>query len=104
MSRRSIGSFARAAGRARVANRVERSCIGRIVSALTGAFIFACLALWAIAFIVLNQQGLWEQVSEQMGAALGVLFFGGILVSIIIAGVIGGALRRMLRRGLWSDD
>lgn len=94
---RRLGTYA-AADRADRALR--RSCIGRIVSLLTLGFILACVASYGLGGLALHQAGLTDQLPDAFGSAVTVSFFIGLIVCIVIAGLVGNWLRRLVWRAL----
>jgi hypothetical protein len=75
---------------------IQRSCIGRIVGALSGIFMLACLLIMIILAILANASGVLDLVPDFISTILGVLFIIGIIAVIIVAGIIGNILRQVL--------
>ena len=102
MPRRDLNSTLRRLRRLAAVDHADRalrqSCLGRIVGALTGLFIVACLAVWIGLFILMNQMGIAEKLPDAAGTILSVMFIGGLIASIVLAGLIGNLLRRQLWR------
>jgi len=60
----------------RVDRALQRSCIGRLASVLTVAFILLCIDFWLAAFVVLTR------FTATIRTILGVTLFGGFLLAI----------------------
>ncbi|MGQ9600921.1 MAG: hypothetical protein ACUVWZ_16110 [Anaerolineae bacterium] len=104
MPRRRIGAAgtARWLGRLAAAEQIdrtlERSCIGRIVSLVILITMVACVGLWVgIAWLV-NKAGLSGAASKLPGPVFPCLFFGGLILCIVIGGLVGNWLRRLAWR------
>jgi len=46
----------------------------------------------------MNQMGIAEKLPDAAGTILSVMFIGGLIASIVLAGLIGNVLRRQLWR------
>jgi len=91
-----------AIGRAQEA--VDRGCIGRIVGLIILVTMVACVALWGLAFYLLNRSGVLAALPEQIaGPAIGITLIGGFVVAIVVGGIIGDALRRAVWRLLFRQ-
>jgi hypothetical protein len=79
---------------------IQRSCVGRIVSMLTFFFILLCIVIYAILFYTAYKTGLQAKIPEQFQQYLA----GGIVCSflfmIVLAGLTGNWLRRIIWRAL----
>ncbi len=85
----------------RVDSALQRSCIGRIVSAITLIVMFICIGLWVGVFLLLQNTGIGQAIpADVIGPVLGITFCGGFIFAIIIGGLIGNALRRIFWRML----
>ena len=74
---------------------LERSCAGRIVSALTFIVIIICLALWITAFLLLKDRLFTETLTGNILTNLTcVTFFGGLVVAVFVGALAGNFLRR----------
>jgi Na+/proline symporter len=87
------------------ANQVDRalqkSCIGRIVSMLTFLFILLCIILYGILYFILYKTGLTQILSSEASTPiLVIVFFGSFILAIVLAGLIGNWLRRLIWRSL----
>lgn len=92
---RQLGTIAAAS---EVDRALQHSCIGRIVGLLTFIFIVLCIVLYALIWYGLIKTGLAEQLPQPIGGALGMSIFVGFFVAIILAGLIGNWLRRLIWR------
>jgi hypothetical protein len=79
---------------------LERSCIGRVVSMLTGLFIVSCIVLYVLGVWWVFAAGLDQRLGGVAPGGLTVGLLIGFFVAIILAGQIGSALRRILWRAL----
>lgn len=77
-----------------------RTCIGRIVSALTFIFIVLCIVLYGLMWYGLTTIGLAERLPQPIGGMLGISLFIGLFVCIILAGLIGNWLRNRIWHAL----
>lgn len=104
MARRDLNSTLRRLGHLAAVDQADRalrrSCIGRIVGALTGLFIAACLAIWTVLFVIVSQMSIVEKLPDVTSSILSIMFIGGLIASIVLAGLIGNLLRRQLWRML----
>ncbi len=104
MSRRNWQSDARQLGTliavSEADRALQRSCIGRIVSMLTGLFIVLCIVLYGLMIYVLTKTGLAQRLPQPISGALGLSIFAGFVVAIVLAGLIGNWLRRLFWRTL----
>jgi len=104
MSRRRVNvtDATRRLGKVAVARQVDRtlqrSCIGRVVSLVMLLTMVACVSLWVGAAWLVNQAGLSDAVSGLPEPVLPCAFFGGILLCIVIGGLVGNWLRRLVWR------
>lgn len=96
--RRGLRSLGRIAVNDKIDRAIQRSCIGRIVSALTGIFMLGCLLSVILLSIIANESGIMDLLPDFVGNILGVLFVFGFIAAIIIAGIIGS----LLRKSLWQ--
>jgi sterol desaturase/sphingolipid hydroxylase (fatty acid hydroxylase superfamily) len=92
-------------GRMSVANQtdrtLQRSCIGRVVSMLTFIFILLCIIFYGILFFVLYKTGLTQvQLPEQVQPFLAIGIACSFILAIVLAGLIGDWLRRIIWRSL----
>ena len=94
--RRTLRGLGRMAVNDNIDRAIQRSCIGRIVSALTGIFMLACLLIVILLSFLANESGLMDMLPDFIGNILGAMFVIGFIAAIIIAGIIGGLLRRQL--------
>lgn len=67
-----------------------------MVSLLTLGFILACVAAYGLGGLALHQAGVPEQLPDGLGSAVAVSFFIGLIVSIMIAGLIGNRPHRLV--------
>jgi hypothetical protein len=75
---------------------LERSCAGRILSALTFIIVIVCLGLWITAFLLLKDQIFAETPSGNSLTDLTCLiFFGGLVTAILVGALAGNFLRRV---------
>ncbi len=86
-------------GKQTVANQTDRalehSCLGRIISALTFIVVIICLGLWITAFILLRDRLFAETLSGSILTNLTcIIFFGGLVIAIIVGALAGNLLRR----------
>ena len=100
--RRGLRSLGRVTINDNIDRAIQRSCIGRIVSALTGILMLSCLLIVIVLSILANQTGVMDMLPDYIGNILGVLFIFGFIAVIIIAGIIGSVLRRALWQFLRS--
>jgi hypothetical protein len=76
---------------------LERSCAGRIISALTFIVVIICLGLWITAFLLLKDRLFTETLSGNILTNLTCLtFFGGLVVAIFVGALAGNFLRRTI--------
>jgi hypothetical protein len=74
---------------------LERSCAGRILSALTFIVVIICLGLWITAFLLLKDDLFTETLSGNILTNLTCLtFFGGLVIAIFVGALAGNFLRR----------
>jgi hypothetical protein len=97
---RSLGKMSFASETDRV---IQRSCVGRIVSMLTFFFITGCIILYGILFYFLYKGGILQTSwAEQSMPYVAAAIFCSFILVIVVAGLIGNALRnffwRLLRR------
>jgi hypothetical protein len=98
-----LGRNLRSLGRMSIANDadrvIQRSCIGRVVSLLTGIFIIGCIFLYAVLFYFLYRGGaLQTSLAEHYMPYVAAGIFCTFILAIILAGLIGNALRRFFWR------
>ena len=76
---------------------LEKSCTGRIISALTFIVIIICLGLWISAFLLLKDRLSTEMFAGNILTNLTCIsFFGGLVVAIFVGALAGNILRRTL--------
>lgn len=76
---------------------LQRTLIGRVVSALTFSSVVVCLGLWITGFLVFRQSGIQASVSSSQFTDLScVTFFGGLVVAMGVGAMLGNFLRRVL--------
>ena len=91
-----LRNLGRMAANTQVDHALRHSCLGRIASMVTGLVIILCMGLWVGIFLLVGKTGLAKMIPENMiSVGLGIAFFGGILIAIIIGGLVGNALRRI---------
>ena len=74
---------------------LERSCAGRITSALTFFVVIICLGLWITVFLVLKDRIFTETFSGNTLTDLTCLsFFGGLVIALFVGALAGNFLRR----------
>jgi hypothetical protein len=93
---RGLGSYAAVD---QVDHAIQRSCIGRIVSLLTLLFILLFGCSYLLIGLVLSRTRLGDLASDALSKVLVVGFVVGLLLCIIVAGLIGNWLRRLI----WSS-
>jgi len=83
-----------------VDHAIQRSCIGRIVSLLTLLFILLFGCSYLLIGLLLARSGLGDLASGSLIKALVIGFVVGLLLCIIVAGLVGNWLRRLIWRAL----
>ena len=74
---------------------LERSCVGRIISALSFIVVIICLGLWITTFLLLKDRLFTETLAGNILTNLTCLtFFGGLVVAIFVGALAGNFLRR----------
>ena len=82
-----------------VEGALQRTCLGRVISALTFIAVVACLVLWITLFLVFRDSGIQNDVSANLFTDLScITFFGGLVIAI----GIGATLGNLVRRTLWK--
>jgi hypothetical protein len=94
-----LGRNLRKLGRMSISNdadrALQRSCIGRVISMLTFIFIMVCIILYGVLFYFLYQGGVLQTpLAEKYMPYLAAGVFCSFILVIILAGLIGNALRR----------
>jgi len=80
---------------------LERSCAGRLVSALMFIVTIVCLGLWITAFLLLKDRLFSETLSGSILTDLTCLtFFGGLVIAIFVGALAGNFLRRAFWKAL----
>jgi hypothetical protein len=80
---------------------LQRTLIGRLVSALTFIAVVFCLGLWITAFLLFRQSDLQTAVSSNLFTNLScITFFGGLVIAIGTGALVGNFLRRILWKWL----
>jgi len=75
---------------------LERSCAGRLLSALTFIVIIIFLGLWITTFLLLKDNLFAETLSGNILTDLTCLtFFGGLVIAIFVGALAGNFLRRV---------
>jgi len=67
---------------------------------VTLILIVLCVALYGLTWYGLTRSGIAERLPQPIGGALGMSLFVGLFVVIILAGLVGNWLRRLLWRAL----
>jgi hypothetical protein len=84
-----------------VDSALQRTCLGRVISALTFIAVVACLALWITAFLLFRDSSIKQSVSATIYTNLScITFFGGLVLAIGVGAMVGNLVRRMLWRAL----
>jgi len=74
---------------------LEHTCAGRVVNALTFIVVVFCLGLWITVFLLLKDQMIAQNLSANVLTNLTcMVFFGGLVVTLIIGALAGNYLRR----------
>jgi len=94
---RGLGTYAAAD---HVDHAIQRSCIGRIVSLLTLLFILLFGCSYLLIGLLLSRARLGDVLSGALNKGLAIGFVVGLLLCIIMAGLIGNWLRRLIWRAL----
>jgi hypothetical protein len=84
---------------------LQRTLIGRVVSALTFVAVVLCLGVWITAFLLFRQSGLQANISTNLFTDLScVTFFGGLVIAIGAGAMAGNFLRRVLWKRLTNRN
>jgi len=84
-----------------VDSALQRTCLGRVVSALTFLAVVVCLALWITGFLLFRDSSVQQEVSASIYTNLSCLvFFGGLVIAIWIGAMLGNFVRRTLWKAL----
>jgi hypothetical protein len=74
---------------------LDRSCAGRLVSALTFIVTIVCLGLWITVFLLLKDRLFSGTLSGSILTDLTCLtFFGGLVIALFVGALAGNFLRR----------
>ncbi len=80
----------------RAQQAVDRGCIGRVTGLIT---MVACVGSWGLAYPYVNRSGLLAVIPGQIsGPAIGITLIGGLVVAIVVGGAIRRAVWRVLFR------
>ncbi|HTX92690.1 MAG TPA: hypothetical protein VMC09_15875 [Anaerolineales bacterium] len=80
---------------------LAHSCAGRVVSALTFIVAIFCLALWILAFLLLQDRLFSKVTSGNLFTDLTcITFFGGLIIAFFVGSMAGNFLRRAFWRML----
>jgi hypothetical protein len=84
-----------------VDSALQRTCLGRVISALTFIAIVLCLVLWITGFLLFRDSGIQKSVSAAIYTNLScIIFFGGLVIAIGIGAMLGNLVRRTLWKAL----
>jgi hypothetical protein len=74
---------------------LERTCAGRVISAMTFIMMLFCLGLWITVFLLLKDQLFSQTLSGNVFTNLTcIVFFGGLVMALFVGALAGNFLRR----------
>ena len=74
---------------------LQKTCAGRIVSALTFIIVIACLGMWIIIFLLVKDHLSMQTLSGNVLSNLTcIMFFGGLVLAFFVGTMAGNFLRR----------
>jgi hypothetical protein len=86
-------------------SRLEHSVFERILSSLTFIIVIICLGLWITSFLLLKDQLVKVTISGNNLIDLTCLiFFGGMVLAIIVGALAGNFLRRAFWKRLTHNE
>jgi flagellar biosynthesis protein FlhB len=76
---------------------LRRTFIGRAISMVSFIMVILCLGLWVTVFSLWRDNSLVNSIAPKILSNLMCFgFFGGLVFAVIIGGLVGNTLRRVL--------